>query len=156
MKNCLIFFSFVCILFTNIAYALEKGKWLFVKADEYCYIGSIPVETDLSKEKQRGDTYILVYKMLGNSDFIIQIEAGYNYKLDQNIKVKIDNAEYKFYTTKDVLDTAWTNDDAKVIFAMKKGLELIITGESGRGTVTNDTYTLKGFTTAFNQLTEGC
>ena len=94
--------------------------------------------------------------MLGNSDFIIQIEAGYNYKLDQNIKVKIDNAEYKFYTTKDVLDTAWTNDDAKVIFAMKKGLELIITGESGRGTVTNDTYTLKGFTRAFNQLTEDC
>ena len=56
----------------------------------------------------------------------------------------------------DVPDSAWTNDDAKVIFAMKKGLELVITGESSRGTITNDTYTLKGFTSAFNQLTKDC
>ena len=50
----------------------------------------------------------------------------------------------------------WTNDDAKVIFAMKKGLELMISGESSRGTITNDTYTLKGFTSAFDQLTKDC
>ena len=141
MKNFLIFFNFIFLLFSNTAYALEKGKWIFVKDNEYCYIGSIPIETDLSKEKKRGDTYILVYRMVGNKDSVIQIEAGYN---------------YKFYTTKDVSDSAWTDDDAKVIFAMKKGLKLLITGESSRGTVTTDTYTLKGFTSAFNQLTKDC
>jgi len=156
MKNFLIFFNFIFILFSNTSYALEKGKWIFVKDDEYCYIGSIPIETDLSKEKKRGDTYILVYKMVGNKNSVIQIEAGYNYKLNKDILIKIDNTDYEFYTTKDVLDSAWTNDDTKVIFAMKKGLKLMITGESSRGTVTNDTYTLKGFTSAFNQLAEDC
>ena len=156
MKNFLIFFNFIFILFSNTSYALEKGKWIFVKDDEYCYIGSIPIETDLSKEKKRGDTYILVYKMVGNKNSVIQIEAGYNYKLNKDILIKIDNTNYEFYTTKDVLDSAWTNDDTKVIFAMKKGLKLVITGESSRGTVTNDTYTLKGFTSAFNQLAEDC
>jgi len=156
MKNFLIFFNFIFILFSNTSYALEKGKWIFVKDDEYCYIGSIPIETDLSKEKKRGDTYILVYKMVGNKNSVIQIEAGYNYKLNKDILIKIDNTNYEFYTTKDVLDSAWTNDDTKVIFAMKKGLKLMITGESSRGTVTNDTYTLKGFTSAFNQLAEDC
>ena len=156
MKNFLIFFNFIFILFSNTAYALEKGKWIFVKDDEYCYIGSIPIETDLSKEKKRGDTYILVYKIVGNQDSVIQVEAGYNYKLNKDIIIKIDSTNYKFYTTEDVSDSAWTNDDAKVIFAMKKGLKLVITGESSRGTVTNDTYTLKGFTSAFNQLTEDC
>lgn len=156
MKNFLIFFNFIFILFSNTSYALEKGKWIFVKDDEYCYIGSIPIETDLSKEKKRGDTYILVYQMVGNKNSVIQIEAGYNYKLNKNILIKIDNTNYEFYTTKDVSDSAWTNDDAKVIFAMKKGLKLVITGESSRGTVTNDTYTLKGFTSAFNQLAEDC
>ena len=39
---------------------------------------------------------------------------------------------------------------------MKKGLELVVTGESSRGTVTNDTYTLKGFTAAYNKLIEDC
>ena len=53
-------------------------------------------------------------------------------------------------------DAAWTDDDDKVIFAMKKGLELTITGESSRGTITNDKYTLKGFTASFNKLIEDC
>ena len=156
MKNFIIFFNFILILLSNTAHALEKGKWIFVKDDEYCYIGSIPVDTDLSKEKIRGDTYILVYKMVGNKDSIIQIEAGYNYKLNQDIIIKIDNTNYKFYTTEDAADSAWTDDDAKVISAMKKGLKLVITGKSSRGTVTNDNYTLKGFTSAFNQLTKNC
>tara|TARA_B100000949_G_C14237885_1_gene432052 strand:- start:565 stop:1035 length:471 start_codon:yes stop_codon:yes gene_type:complete len=156
MKNFLIFFIFIYLLFSNTAYALEKGKWIFVKDDEYCYIGSIPIETDLPKEKKRGDTYILVYKMVGNQDSVIQVEAGYNYKLNKDIIIKIDSTNYKFYTTEDVSDSAWTKDDSKVIFAMKKGLELVITGESSRGTITNDTYTLKGFTSAFDQLTKDC
>ena len=156
MKNFLIFFIFIYILFSNTAYALEKGKWIFVKDDEYCYIGSIPIETDLPKEKKRGDTYILVYKMVGNQDSVIQVEAGYNYKLNKDIIIKIDSTNYKFYTTEDVSDSAWTEEDTKVIFAMKKGLQLVIIGESNRGTVTNDTYTLKGFTSAFNQLTKDC
>jgi len=156
MKNFLIFFNFIFLLFSNTAYALEKGKWIFVKDNEYCYIGSIPIETDLPKEKKRGDTYILVYKMVGQQDSVIQVEAGYIYKLNKDILIKIENMSYKFYTTKDVPDSAWTKDDDKVIFAMKKGLKLVITGESRRGTVTNDTYTLKGFTSAFNQLTKDC
>ena len=51
---------------------------------------------------------------------------------------------------------AWTEEDNKVIFAMKKGLKLIVTGESSRGTITNDTYTLEGFTASYNQLTNEC
>ena len=156
MKNFLIFFIFLYTSFSNTAYALEKGKWIFVKDNEYCYIGSIPIKTDLSEEKKRGDTYILVYKMVGNKNSIIQVEAWYNYKLNKDIIVKIDNTNYKFYTTEDVSDSAWTDDDDKIIFAMKKGLELVITGESSRGTIINDAYTLKGFTSAFNQLTKDC
>ena len=94
--------------------------------------------------------------MVGNQNSVIQVEAGYNYKLNKDILIKIDNTDYEFYTTKDVLDSAWTNDDTKVIFAMKKGLKLVIIGESSRGTITNDTYTLKGFTSAFDQLAENC
>ena len=98
----------------------------------------------------------MVYKYIGNPETIIQIEAGYNYKLNEKIVVKIDKGEYLFYTTEDVPDSAWTDNDKKVIFAMKKGLVLIVTGISSRGTTTNDTYTLKGFTSAYNNLIENC
>ena len=72
------------------------------------------------------------------------------------IIVKIDKGEYNFYTTQEIPGTAWTNEDSKVIFAMKKGLELVVKGESSRGTITNDEYTLKGFTAEYNKLIEEC
>ena len=156
MKNILSTIIFIFFLFSNKVLSLEAGKWTYVQDKEWCYIGSLAVETDLPENKKRGDNYILVYRIIGNPEKIIQIEAGYNYKLNQDIVVKIDNINFKFYTTEDVSDSAWTDKDSDVIFAMKKGLDLTVTGESSRGTITNDKYTLKGFTAAFNKLSTDC
>ena len=144
------------LLITKQSISLEKGKWSFVKDEDWCYIGSYPLKSDLPETKKRGESYILVYKINGSEENIIQIEAGYKYNLDKKINVKIDNTNYDFYSTEDSSETAWTNDDKKIIFAMKKGLELTLTGESARGTTTNDVYTLKGFTNAVNQLNQDC
>ena len=157
MKKVASTFLAVCIVFiAKQSMSLEKGKWSFVKDNDWCYIGSSPIKSDLPDTKKRGENYILVYKIIGSEENIIQIEAGYKYNLDKKINVKIDNANYDFYSTEDSSETAWTNDDKKVIYAMKKGLELILTGESTRGTITNDVYTLKGFTNAVNQLNQDC
>ena len=157
MKKVASIFLVVCIVFiTKQSMSLEKGKWSFVKDNDWCYIGSSPIKSDLPETKKRGENYILVYKIIGSEENIIQIEAGYKYNLDKKINVKIDNANYNFYSTEDSSETAWTNDDKKVIYAMKKGLELTLTGESARGTITNDVYTLKGFTNAVNQLNQDC
>ena len=144
------------ILITKQSLSIEKGKWSFVKDEDWCYIGSSPIKSDLPETKKRGDNYILVYKIIGSDENIIQIEAGYNYNLDKTINVKIDNANFEFYSTEDSSETAWANDDKKVIYAMKKGLELTLTGVSARGTITNDIYTLKGFTNAVNLLNNDC
>ena len=157
MKKVASIFLVVCIVFiAKQSMSIEKGKWSFVKDNDWCYIGSSPIKSDLPETKKRGENYILVYKIIGSEENIIQIEAGYKYNLDKKINVKIDNANYDFYSTEDSSETAWTNDDKKVIYAMKKGLELTLTGESARGTITNDVYTLKGFTNAVNQLNQDC
>ena len=155
MKNYLTFFIFILILtFVTSSYAnVEMGKWNFIKEVDYCFIGSAPVETDLPESKQRGITYILVYRINKSKDAIVQIAAGYPYKKDQNVDVTIDNVQFDFYSDD---DTAWSNDDNKVIFAMKKGIKLTVNGESSRGTKTTDIYTLKGFTAAYNQLFNDC
>ena len=144
------------IFITKQSFSIEKGKWSFVKDEDWCYIVSSPIKSDLPETKKRGDNYILVYKIIGSEENIIQIEAGYAYDLEKKINVKIDNTNFDFYSTEDSSETAWTNDDKKVVYAMKKGLELTLTGESTRGTITNDIYTLKGFTNAINQLNEDC
>ena len=155
MKNYLTFFIFILILtFATSSYAnVEMGKWNFIKEVDYCFIGSAPVETDLPESKQRGNTYILVYRINKSKDAIVQIAAGYPYKKDQNVDVTIDNVQFDFYSDD---DTAWSNDDNKVIFAMKKGIKLTVNGESSRGTKTTDIYTLKGFTAAYNKLFNDC
>ena len=157
MKKVASTFLAVCIVFiAKQSMSLEKGKWSFVKDNDWCYIGSSPIKSDLPDTKKRDESYILVYRIIGSEENIIQIEAGYKYNLDKKINVKIDNVNYDFYSTEDSSETAWTNDDKKVIYAMKKGLELTLTGESARGTITNDVYTLKGFTNAVNQLNQDC
>ena len=155
-KTLLIAIATILLFLSKSSFSLEKGKWTLVKDDDWCYIGSLPLKTDLPSTKKRGDNYILVYKIIGSEDNIVQVEAGYSYNLKKEITVKIDNTTFNFYSTEDSSETAWTNDDGKVIFAMKKGLELILSGVSTRGTVTNDTYTLKGFTAAINQLNKDC
>ena len=151
--------TFIIIFFANISnnlFALEKGSWTLTTDNDWCYIGSLPIKSDLPETKKRGENYILVYKIIGSDQNIVQVEAGYQYNLDKDIIVKIDNTSFEFYSTEDSSETAWTDNDEKVIYAMKKGLELVLIGQSNRGTMTKDTYTLKGFTSAINKLNEDC
>ena len=151
--------TFIIIFFANISnnlFALEKGSWTLTTDNDWCYIGSLPIKSDLPETKKRGENYILVYKIIGSDQNIVQVEAGYQYNLDKDIIVKIDNTSFDFYSTEDSSETAWTDNDEKVIYAMKKGLELVLIGQSNRGTMTKDTYTLKGCTSALNKLNEDC
>ena len=100
-----IFIKFLLVLYVALPSALnalEVGKWSFEETDEYCYIGSLATETDLPSDKKRGDFYVLVYKNIGNPETIVQIEAGYSYKVPSDIIISIDKGEYQFYTTEDL------------------------------------------------------
>ena len=157
MKKTFLTIAIIFIVITSKnSFSLEKGKWTFVKEDDWCYIGSLPLKSDLPETKTRGKNYILVYKIIGSDENIVQVEAGYKYNLDKDIIFKIDNTFFGLYSIEDSSETAWTDDDKKVIYAMKKGLELVLSGESIYGTITNDTYTLKGFTAAINMLNKNC
>lgn len=140
-------FSFSCFA------EIKRGIWVFVNESEYCYIGSAPDIIDIPEGKKRGDTYILVYRINKSKEAIVQIEAGYPFKQDKKIVISIDSKDYNFFPDGEV---AFTNDDKKVIYAMKKGNKLIFNGISSRNTKTKDIYSLKGFTAAYNQLFNDC
>ena len=155
MKNFVQLFFFISFLFlsNNLLADIEKGNWNFVKENDYCYIGSLPVNSDIPEGKKRGDVYILVYRINNNPETIIQINSGYPYKNKESVNVEIDKKNYEFFADE---DSAWTNNDKEVVYAMKKGVKLIVSGISSRGTKTADTYTLNGFTIAYNKLTKDC
>ena len=149
-----LFVIFIMSLYSLSVFAeIQKGKWEFVKDEEYCFIQSAPIKTEIPSGKTRGDHYILVYRMHKSPDLIIQITAGYDYKSADSVNVTIDNGDYEFYAD---ADSAWAKEDKKIILAMKKGLELVTTGVSSKGTKVVDTYILKGFTAAVNKLSNDC
>ena len=96
-KILLIFTTIFIVSVSSNLFALEKGSWTLTKDNDWCYIGSLPIKSDLSETKKRGKNYILVYKIIGSDENIVQVEAGYKYNLEKDIVVKIDNTSFKFY-----------------------------------------------------------
>ena len=149
----LLFFVFFLFPSSILLANIEKGQWNFIKKDNYCYIGSLPIKTDIPEGKKRGDVYILVYRINKNPEAVVQVNFGYPHKAEEPVNVKIDKKNYEFFADG---DSAWTNTDNEVIYAMKKGIQLTVFGISLRETKTIDTYTLDGFTSAYNKLINDC
>ena len=154
LLNNLLKIAFIVTLFSSYeTLSIEKGKWTFVKEDNWCYIGSIPLKEE-GKYTQRGDTYLIAFRINKDPEITIQVNAGYNYDEDKPIKLAIDGTSFELFGQG---DSAWSqNEDKEIIFAMKKGRDMFIEGHSTRGTLTKDTYTLIGFTSAFNKLKKDC
>ena len=105
---CFVFFLFSFKSFSEI----QKGKWEFIKEQEYCFIQSAPINTVIPEGKQRGEHYMLVYRMHKSPELIIQITAGFDFKTSDSIEVQIDNGSHVFYADE---DSAWAKNDEKTI-----------------------------------------
>ena len=88
--------------------------------------------------------------------YYVGFDFGYPFADKDKVKLIIDdNVSFEIDT---FAQTAWINSsenpnlDIKIIQAMKKGSVLIAEGISKRGTETKDTYSLVGFTKAFNKV----
>lgn len=128
----------------------ENGKPL-------CYMASLPkkLEGDYS---QRGDTYVMItHRPAEKTVGEVSVRAGYAYKEGSEVEVRIDsNQPFKLFTDQGF---AWTRDaktDQAIVTSMKAGSTLIVVGASGRGTLTTDTYSLKGFTAAYEAIAKAC
>ena len=91
MKKIVSTFLVVCaVLIPKQSISIEKGKWSFVKDEDWCYIGSSPLKSDLPETKKRGENYILVYKIIGSEENIIQIDNLNDASVVQNQTVTTD------------------------------------------------------------------
>ena len=132
------------------AMAAGSGK------DRVCYVAAAPRKEE-GKYSSRGDTFVLVSQRPGeDTRDTVEVRAGYTYKADSDVTVNIDGRKYSLFTN---ADSAWARDaeaDHAIAAAMKAGKEMIVTGYSSRGTLTTDTYSLSGFTAAYNAAAKAC
>lgn len=133
------------------AYSYQDGKNLV------CYMASTP-KKDEGNYRKRGDIYAVVtHRPAEKSYNVVNFVAGYNYKNNSNVVVKIGTTTFNNLFTS--ADNAWAPDsatDKKLVDAMKRGERMIVEGTSFRGTKTKDTYSLAGFTNAYRAISAKC
>ena len=86
----------------------------------------------------------------------ISITIGYPFKPAYDATVEIGTAKFPMYTQG---DGAWIKnaaEEARVIDAMRRGSDLVVRGESGRGTKTTDRFSLKGLAQAIDRAGQEC
>jgi len=126
------------------------------KTASICYMGSEPRKAR-GKYKRRGQTLVAItHRPSEKSNNVVNVQAGYVYQKDSPVQLIIDGAEFELFTAG---GNAWSADaktDAALVRAMRAGSTLIVQGMSNRGTVTTDTYSLKGFSAAHNSVNKAC
>ena len=129
------------------------------RGQKTCYIISMPKKTTPSqKVSSRGDTYMMISK---KPTYGIQAEVmvalGFAGRESVEATASIDGKRSNRMFMKG--DAAWTydaRDDVNMVTQMKAGSNLLFTSTSKRGTLLKDTYSLSGFTAAFNAITRAC
>ena len=121
-----------------------------------CYISSTPLDMS-PKNVNRGDVFMQV---VNNTDDdtknVVNIVAGYTFQDNSAVVATINNVEFRMFTAGDGAWNSSTDKDNEMVQAMIRGAELVVAGESSRGTNTTDTYSLLGFTAAHRAMTEAC
>ncbi|MEM8915853.1 MAG: invasion associated locus B family protein [Pseudomonadota bacterium] len=150
--------------FVPPALALESlgqhRDWTVLKHEEgenvLCYIASRPTR-EQGEYSARDEVHILVtHRPYLNTRDVVSILAGYTYKEDSVVEAQIGNTNFAFYPSGEYAFSRNPEDDRRLVAAMKAGVEMIVTGTSDRGTETTDTYSLRGFTAAYDQSIEAC
>jgi hypothetical protein len=72
------------------------------------------------------------------------------------VNLNIDGQEFELFTEGEWAWPASTADDAKIIAAMKRGADAVLTARSSRGTTTKDTFSLLGYTAAVEEAEKRC
>ena len=132
------------------AYAEGEGKNLA------CMAVSKPKKAQ-GNYKKRGDVFAVITHLPGQDKWNeFSIVSGYNYKSDSNPDVLIGDFKVQLFTSG---SRAWSfspSDDEKIIKSLKSSMKMTVVGTSSRGTITTDTYSLDGFTKAYQKITEVC
>jgi len=86
----------------------------------------------------------------------VSVIIGYPFKANSDATVEVGGSTFAMYTQN---DGAWIKnaaEEARLVEAMRKGSDVTVKGESGRGTKTTDTFSLKGISQALDRTAQEC
>ena len=143
------------------------NDWSVFVADspKECYIvspptGSVAKRDGKPTDVQRGDIRLFIsFRPADKVTNEVSFTGGYPFKEGGPIKLVIGSDSFQMAAGKgDGGEWAWTDpsDDSRVVAALRKGASAKVSGTSARGTATEDTFSLSGFTAAVEDAAARC
>jgi hypothetical protein len=86
----------------------------------------------------------------------VTFTGGYPFASGSTVSMDVSGTVFQLFTEGEWAWPATPEDDARIVAAMKAGSQAILTGQSGRGTVTQDSFSLLGFTAAVDEARSRC
>ncbi|MFE3836687.1 invasion associated locus B family protein [Pseudogemmobacter sonorensis] len=125
-----------------------------------CWGVSKPKETLNTRDGQpasvrRGEILLFVTFRPGRPGEI-SFTGGYPFASGSTVSVDVDGRQFQLFTDGEWAWSGSAADDAALVAAMRAGTNAKLTARSGRGTQTDDTFSLRGFTAAMNDAAARC
>ena len=121
-----------------------------------CYVASVPTEQE-GNYTRRGNPAVLVTRRPGGDGVDeVSVQPGYSYLGGSEVTVKIDDDTFTLFTQGEHAWARTPEDDRALIEAMKRGRTMEVHGTSTKETFSDDTYSLLGFTRAYETMVEAC
>ena len=143
--------------------AADTDWSVFVEDDpKECWGVSAPKETVNSRDGQavevrRGDILLFVFYRPGASvQGQVAFTGGYPFASGSTAELDIGGTTFELFTEGEWAWPATPEEDARIVAAMKRGADATMTARSGRGTQTQDRFSLLGFTAAVEEAERRC
>ena len=106
---------------------------------------------------RRGITQVAVmFQPKISVDGEVSFTGGYPFDPDETVKLTVSGNTFNFYVDGEWSWAASPEEDRKIHEAFRRGATAVVTGISARGTTTTDTFSLIGFSKAFEQARKLC
>jgi hypothetical protein len=141
----------------------ETDWSVFVEDDPtQCWVVSTPRETVNTRDGRvvsvnRGEILMFVSFWPGQDRLgEVSFTGGYPFADGSTVSVEIGDSSFELFTEGEMAWAASPQDDQRIITAMKRGADAVLTARSSRGTQTQDTFSLMGFTAAVEDAEARC
>jgi len=127
-----------------------------------CFAVSAPKESVNTRDGapvqvSRGETFLFVfYRPTEGVNGQVTFTGGYPFAANSTVTLDIGGTQFTLFTEGEWAWPATPDDDARIVAAMRAGSSAVLTGVSGRGTQTQDTFSLLGFTASVDEARTRC
>lgn len=143
--------------------AADTDWAVFVGDDpKECWAVTAPKETVNTRDGRvvsvrRGDILLFVtYRPEKNVAGEVSFTGGYPFAEGSTATLDVGGSTFELFTEGEYAWPATPADDAKIVTAMKRGANAVITARSSRGTQTKDTFSLLGATAMIEDAEKRC